>query len=156
MEKQQMKKIIKVKCTGTGGHINEIDLEDILGQDVILYGSPIVTGRQIPARIDHFVEIVKLAFCRQVAEEKQVNGLREPMPVFRLESPHHLLDIDPAITETAVDRDFFVFIENIPVHVADAGESHEYAGPISVPQSAFDAVFLIQLGIDGTRFGADS
>jgi len=46
-----MATIIKVKCTGAGRHENEIDLDDILGDDVITYGAPIDTGRQIPARI---------------------------------------------------------------------------------------------------------
>ena len=67
-----MKKIIKVKCTGTGGHINEIDLEDVLGEDVILYGSPIVTGRQIPARIVRHCEVCdegKVVLTRDMIEE---------------------------------------------------------------------------------------
>ncbi len=46
-----MAKIIKVKCTGTGQHVNEIDLEDVIGEDVVLYGGAIDTGRQLPARI---------------------------------------------------------------------------------------------------------
>jgi len=46
-----MATIIKVKCTGTGQHENEIDLDEILGDDVIMYGAAIDTGRQIPARI---------------------------------------------------------------------------------------------------------
>lgn len=46
-----MAKIIKVQCTGRGQHVNEIDLEDVIGSDVVLYGSPILTGRDIPARI---------------------------------------------------------------------------------------------------------
>lgn len=46
-----MATIIKVPCTSKGQHINEIDLDDILGDDVVVYGSAIDTGRQIPARI---------------------------------------------------------------------------------------------------------
>ena len=46
-----MAKIIKVKCNGAGQHENEIDLEDILGPDVVLHGTPIDTGRPIPERI---------------------------------------------------------------------------------------------------------
>jgi hypothetical protein len=46
-----MAKIIKVQCTGRERHINEIDLEDVLGPNVVMYGNPINTGRPIPERI---------------------------------------------------------------------------------------------------------
>jgi hypothetical protein len=46
-----MAKIIKVRCTGLGEHENEIDLEDVIGSDVVIYGGPITTGRDLPARI---------------------------------------------------------------------------------------------------------
>ena len=46
-----MGKVIKVQCTGKGQHVNEIDLEDVIGSDVVLYGGAIETGRQLPARI---------------------------------------------------------------------------------------------------------
>jgi hypothetical protein len=46
-----MAKIVKVRCTGPGQHENEIDLEDVIGSDVVIYGSPISTGRDLPAQI---------------------------------------------------------------------------------------------------------
>jgi hypothetical protein len=46
-----MPNIIKVQCTGVGQHVNEVDLEGLLGSDVVVYGNPIATGRPIPARI---------------------------------------------------------------------------------------------------------
>jgi hypothetical protein len=46
-----MARIIKVPCTGKGRHINEIDLDDVLGSDVVFYGGPIAAGRDVPARI---------------------------------------------------------------------------------------------------------
>ena len=46
-----MANIIKVQCTGAGQHVNEINLDDVLGTDVIMHGTPIDTGRPIPARI---------------------------------------------------------------------------------------------------------
>jgi hypothetical protein len=46
-----MAKIIKVQCTGREQHVNEIDLEEILGSTVIMHGTPIDTGRPIPERI---------------------------------------------------------------------------------------------------------
>ncbi len=46
-----MPKIIKVKCTGPNRHVNEIDIENMLGTDVVLRGTPIDTGRPIPQRI---------------------------------------------------------------------------------------------------------
>lgn len=67
-----MEKIIKVKCTGAGQHINEINLEDVFGEDVILYGSPIVTGRQIPARIVRNCEVCeegKVVLTREMIED---------------------------------------------------------------------------------------
>jgi len=46
-----MANIINVQCTGVGRHLNEIDLEDVLGSTVILHGAPIDTGKPIPERI---------------------------------------------------------------------------------------------------------
>ena len=46
-----MARIIRVQCTGKDQHVNEIDLDDVLGSDVVLYGGPIITGRDVPARI---------------------------------------------------------------------------------------------------------
>ena len=46
-----MAKIIKVRCTGKGQHENEIDLDTIVGKDVVIYGNPIDTGRSVPARV---------------------------------------------------------------------------------------------------------
>ncbi len=46
-----MPNIIKVKCTGPDEHVNEIDIEQVLGTDVVLHGTPIETGRPIPQRI---------------------------------------------------------------------------------------------------------
>ena len=48
-----MARIIKVPCTGPEHHVNEIDLEDVIGSDVVIYGGPIATGRDLPARIVH-------------------------------------------------------------------------------------------------------
>jgi hypothetical protein len=67
-----MSKIIKVKCTGVARHINEIDLEDILGPDVVIYGNPISTGRPIPARIVRKCEFCiegKVILTREMIEE---------------------------------------------------------------------------------------
>jgi hypothetical protein len=46
-----MPNIIKVKCTGPNEHVNEVDIENVLGTDVVLRGTPIETGRPIPSRI---------------------------------------------------------------------------------------------------------
>ncbi len=46
-----MAKIIKVRCTGAGQHENEIDLDHVIGSDVVIYGGPITTGRDLPARV---------------------------------------------------------------------------------------------------------
>lgn len=46
-----MAKIVKVRCTGAGQHENEVDLEDVIGSDVVIYGGPIATGRDLPAQI---------------------------------------------------------------------------------------------------------
>jgi hypothetical protein len=46
-----MAKIVKVPCTGPEQHVNEIDLEDVIGSDVVIYGGPIAAGRDLPARI---------------------------------------------------------------------------------------------------------
>jgi hypothetical protein len=67
-----MEKIIKVKCTGSGQHINEIDLETVLGTNVILYGAPIDTGRQIPERTVRKCEVCaegKVVLTREIIEE---------------------------------------------------------------------------------------
>lgn len=67
-----MAKIIKVRCTGAGQHENEIDIEDVLGPDVVLHGSPIDTGRPIPARIVRRCEVCmegKVILTREMIEE---------------------------------------------------------------------------------------
>ena len=46
-----MANVINVRCTGAGRHVNEINLEDVLGTTVILHGTPIDTGRPVPDRI---------------------------------------------------------------------------------------------------------
>jgi hypothetical protein len=66
-----MATIIKVRCTGAGQHENEIDLEDVLGPDVVVYGNPIDTGRQIPARIVRRCEVCaegKVILTREMIE----------------------------------------------------------------------------------------
>jgi len=67
-----MAKIVKVRCTGAGQHENEIDLEDVLGPDVIVYGNPIDTGRQIPAQIVRRCEVCdegKVVVTREMIEQ---------------------------------------------------------------------------------------
>jgi hypothetical protein len=67
-----MAKIIKVKCTGPGQHENEIDLDDIIGEDVVIYGSPIATGRDLPARVVRSCDICdqgKVVLTRDMIEE---------------------------------------------------------------------------------------
>ena len=67
-----MAKIIKVRCTGAGQHVNEIDIEDVLGTDVVLHGSPIDTGRPIPQRIVRRCEVCaegKVILTREMIEE---------------------------------------------------------------------------------------
>ncbi len=59
-----MAKILKVQCTGAGRHVNEIVLEDILGTDVVMHGTPIDTGRPIPERI--------VRKCEQCSEGKVI------------------------------------------------------------------------------------
>ncbi len=66
-----MARIIKVPCTGSGRHTNEIDLDDVLGPDVVLYGGPIVTGRDVPARIVrrcHVCDEGKVIITREMIE----------------------------------------------------------------------------------------
>lgn len=46
-----MAKIVKVLCTGPGQHENEIDIADVIGEDVVIFGNPIAAGRDLPAQI---------------------------------------------------------------------------------------------------------
>lgn len=67
-----MATIIKVRCTGAGQHINEIDIENVLGTDVVLHGTPIDTGRPIPARIVRRCQVCaegKVILTREMIEE---------------------------------------------------------------------------------------
>jgi hypothetical protein len=67
-----MGKIIKVRCTGAGQHVNEIDLEGVLGTDVIIHGNPIDTGRPIPQRIVRRCAVCvegKVIITREMIEE---------------------------------------------------------------------------------------
>jgi hypothetical protein len=67
-----MAKIIKVKCTGAGQHENEIDLDQVIGSDVVIYGNPIATGRDIPARIVRRCDVCdegKVIVTREMIEQ---------------------------------------------------------------------------------------
>jgi hypothetical protein len=67
-----MEKIIKVRCTGPGQHENEINLDDVIGSDVVIYGSPIATGRDLPARIVRRCDVCdqgKVIITRDMIEE---------------------------------------------------------------------------------------
>ena len=67
-----MANIIKVPCTGAGQHVNEIDLENVLGTDVVLHGTPIDTGRLIPARIVRMCDVCaegKVVITREMIQE---------------------------------------------------------------------------------------
>jgi hypothetical protein len=67
-----MAKIIKVRCTGPGQHENEINLDDIIGEDVVVYGGPIVAGRSLPARVVRRCDVCdqgKVIITREMIEE---------------------------------------------------------------------------------------
>ena len=67
-----MAKIIKVRCTGSGQHVNEIDLDSILGATVVLHGTPIDTGRPIPERIVRRCDVCsegRVILTREIIEE---------------------------------------------------------------------------------------
>jgi hypothetical protein len=67
-----MEKIIKVRCTGPGQHENEINLDDIIGEDVVVYGNPIAAGRDLPARVVRRCDICdqgKVIITREMIEE---------------------------------------------------------------------------------------
>ena len=67
-----MAKIIKVQCTGPGQHENEIDISDVIGEDVVIYGNPIATGRDLPARVVRRCDICdqgKVIISREMIEE---------------------------------------------------------------------------------------
>lgn len=46
-----MSRIIKVRCNGAERHVNEVDLDDVLKEDVVLRGAPARAGRRIPERL---------------------------------------------------------------------------------------------------------
>ena len=67
-----MANIIKVRCTGPEQHENEIDLDDVIGSDVVIYGGPIATGRDLPARIVRRCDICdqgRVIITREMLEE---------------------------------------------------------------------------------------
>lgn len=67
-----MANIIKVRCTGPGQHENEIDLEHVIGSDVVIYGGPIATGRDLPARIVRRCDVCdegKVIVTREMIEQ---------------------------------------------------------------------------------------
>ena len=69
---EAMTKIINVRCTGAERHMNEVDLDTILGTDVVLSGSPIDTGRPIPPRIVRRCEVCtegKVIITREMIEQ---------------------------------------------------------------------------------------
>jgi len=67
-----MATIIKVRCTGKEQHVNEIDLDIVLGSNVVIHGTPIDTGRPIPARIVRRCDVCaegKVILTREMIEE---------------------------------------------------------------------------------------
>jgi hypothetical protein len=46
-----MSKIVKVRCNGSGRHVNEVDLEKALRPEVILRGKPAKEQPPIPERV---------------------------------------------------------------------------------------------------------
>lgn len=67
-----MATIIKVRCTGAERHVNEIDLDNVLGTTVILRGTPIGTGQPIPERIVRRCEVCtegKVILTREMIED---------------------------------------------------------------------------------------
>ena len=68
-----MARIIKVRCTGPEQHENEINLDDVIGSDVVFYGGPIAAGRDLPARIVRRCDICdqgKVIVTREMIEEQ--------------------------------------------------------------------------------------
>ena len=67
-----MANVMNVRCTGAGQHVNEVDLDVILGTDVVMSGSPIDTGRPIPPRIVRKCEVCtegKVIITREMIEQ---------------------------------------------------------------------------------------
>jgi hypothetical protein len=67
-----MANVMNVRCTGAGQHVNEVDLDTILGTDVVLSGNQIDTGRQIPPRIVRKCEVCtegKVILTREMIEK---------------------------------------------------------------------------------------
>jgi len=67
-----MATIIKVRCTGAERHVNEIDLDIVLGPNVVIHGTPIDTGRPIPTRIVRRCDVCaegKVIITREMIEE---------------------------------------------------------------------------------------
>ena len=46
-----MSRIIKVRCNGAGRHVNEVDLDEVLREDVVLRGVPSSESRRVPERL---------------------------------------------------------------------------------------------------------
>ena len=46
-----MSRIIKVRCNGAGRHVNEVDLDEVLREDVVLRGVPVREGLRFPKRL---------------------------------------------------------------------------------------------------------
>lgn len=46
-----MSEIIKIKCNGVQGHVNEIDLENALRTDLVLRDKPALKQQSIPERL---------------------------------------------------------------------------------------------------------
>ncbi len=59
-----MSKIVKVRCNGTGKHVNEVDLDKALRPDVILRGKPANEQPSIPERV--------VLHCKECTEGKVI------------------------------------------------------------------------------------
>lgn len=67
-----MSKIIQVRCNGTERHVNEVDLDVVLREDVVLRQLPAREGRRIPERLVlpcRFCTVGKVIVMREMIEE---------------------------------------------------------------------------------------
>ena len=66
-----MAKIIKVRCNGPNGHINEVDLDKALGETVVLRGGPAVQQSPVKAGAGNLPDRLILR-CQSCTEGKVI------------------------------------------------------------------------------------